>query len=78
MSNGTASGAFLLKDIYASCAGDCDSSSTVTVDEVILLVNVALGHSTSDACTPGDVNADGEITVDEIVAATNRALDGCD
>jgi hypothetical protein len=59
------------------CVGDCDSGGIVTVDEVLTLVNIALGNAQVTACTAGDGNHDDEITVDEILAAVNKALNGC-
>ncbi len=59
------------------CAGDCDSSGTVTVDEVVNLVRLALGLASVDSCPAGDRNGDGIVTVDEIVAAVNALLNGC-
>ncbi|MCX8073231.1 MAG: hypothetical protein N3C12_12390 [Candidatus Binatia bacterium] len=60
-----------------SCAGDCGGDGEVTVDEIVRLVNIALGAAAVDQCTAGDTNGDGEITIDEIVAAVNKALGGC-
>jgi hypothetical protein len=48
----------------------------VTVDELVQLVNQALGLAPV-TCHSGDGNGDGEVTVDEIVAAVNNALSGC-
>jgi hypothetical protein len=59
-----------------ACVGDCSGDGEVTVDELITMVNIALGGAVTN-CPPGDANADGEITVDEIVAAVNKALNGC-
>lgn len=59
------------------CAGDCDGDGSVTVDEIVILVNIALGSLSPTSCTAGDVNHDGTITIEEIVAAVNRALLGC-
>lgn len=59
------------------CAGDCGGDGEVTVDEIVRLVNIALGAAPVDECTAGDGNGDGEITIDEIVAAVNKALAGC-
>jgi hypothetical protein len=59
------------------CAGDCGRNNEVTVDEILALVNIALGSGDVATCTAGDRNTDGEITVDEIVAALQNALDGC-
>jgi len=60
-----------------TCVGDCDGGGAVTVDEIITMVNIALGQSQVDDCRRGDANNDGQITVDEIVSATNNALNGC-
>lgn len=59
------------------CAGDCGADGAVTVDELVLIVNIALGSASVSQCSAGDVNRDGAITVDEIVSAVNRALGGC-
>jgi D-alanyl-D-alanine carboxypeptidase len=50
---------------------------TVTVDEILTMVNIALGNSPISDCLPGDANHDGQITVDEILTAVNNALNGC-
>lgn len=60
-----------------ACTGDCDSSFEVTVDELIAMVNIALGNTSLATCPAGDVTGDGEITVDEIIAGANAALAGC-
>jgi len=59
------------------CAGDCDGSGEVTINELITLVNIALGNSPVSACPAGDVNGDGMIAINEIVAAVGNALNGC-
>jgi len=59
------------------CTGDCDRQGTVTVDEIVTMVNSALGNADLSVCMPGDANRDGEITVDEILTAVNNALNGC-
>jgi hypothetical protein len=56
------------------CVGDCNYDTRVTVDEVIALVNIALGSATISTCTPGNTNHDDTITIDEILAAVNVAL----
>jgi hypothetical protein len=61
----------------AGCAGDCNGDAEVTVNEVLLLVNVALGNTSVADCEVGDLNGDGTITVNEILAAVNNALNGC-
>jgi hypothetical protein len=49
----------------------------VSVDELVKLVNIALGRQPLSNCSAGDTNGDGEITIDEIVRAVNRLLAGC-
>ena len=61
----------------AACTGDCSGDGEVTVNELITMVNIALGTAQVSACMAGDVNGDGEITVNEIVAGVNNALNGC-
>ncbi len=61
----------------SGCAGDCNGDGQVTVDEILTMVNIALGTSMVTDCLAGDTNGDGEITVDEIVAAVGNALNGC-
>jgi hypothetical protein len=65
------------RPLAAACVGDCDGSSTVTVDEVVRGVGIALGSSTIDDCPAFDSDGDDEVTVPEIVTATNSALNGC-
>jgi len=60
-----------------SCVGDCNGDGQVTVNELIQMVNIALGNAAVSTCTAGDANGDGEITVNEIVAGVNNALNGC-
>ncbi|MFI5395271.1 MAG: hypothetical protein ACHQ9S_07025 [Candidatus Binatia bacterium] len=59
------------------CVGDCGGDGHVTVDELLLMVNIALGTADLSACKAGDANGDGHITVDEILTAVNNALNGC-
>jgi endonuclease/exonuclease/phosphatase family metal-dependent hydrolase len=49
----------------------------VTIDELLTLVNVALGNPPGSTCEAGDRNQDGEITIDELVSAVSAALYGC-
>jgi len=59
------------------CVGDCGGDGAVTVNELLVMVNVALGNAEATACAPGDANGDGAITIDEILRAVNDALNGC-
>jgi hypothetical protein len=63
----------------STCAGDCNGDSAVTVDEITLMVNIALenpGFSTGD-CAAGNPNSDEAITIDEITLAVNNLLGEC-
>lgn len=70
----SASGAEL---ILTRCTGDCDGDNSTTVDEIVRMVNIALGTQSLILCRPGDTVVDGQVTVDEIVTAVNNALGGC-
>ena len=59
------------------CEGDCGDDDQVTVDEILTMVNIALGNLNVSACEAGDANNDNRITVDEILTAVNNALNGC-
>ena len=59
------------------CVGDCDNSGQVTIDEILTVVNMALGNADVSTCLRGDANHDNQITVDEILTAVNNALNGC-
>jgi hypothetical protein len=58
----------------APLVGDCDGSGAVTVDELIVMVNIALGTAAVATCSAGDADHSGDITVDEIVVAVNNVL----
>lgn len=61
----------------ATCGGDCSMDGEVTVDELVRMVNIALGAAPVSGCSAGDTNLDGEITIDEIIAGVSHALNGC-
>ncbi len=59
------------------CVGDCDWNTQVTVDEVVLGINIALGTTPLAACEMFDDTGDGTVTVDTLVRGVNNALNGC-
>jgi hypothetical protein len=61
----------------ATCAGDCNDDTVVTVEELLTLVNIALGDAGVGTCLAGDTNHDNRITIDEILTAVNKTLNGC-
>jgi hypothetical protein len=60
-----------------SCPGDCEATGTVTVDEIVIAVNIALGSAAAEQCPPADLDSGGTVTVDELLSAINSALSGC-
>ena len=73
---GTDDGVFSIQQVSV-CVGDCNDDGTVTVDEILTMVNIALGNAPVTTCEAGDANHDGQITVDEILTAVNDTLNGC-
>jgi YVTN family beta-propeller protein len=59
------------------CAGDCDGSGTVTVDELMTGVRIALGEQSYVNCLALDADHSGQVTVDELTRAVDTALNGC-
>ena len=66
-----------LRRLQLECAGDCDGSGDITVDEIVTLVSIALGSNPLSACLIADADHNAQITIDEIVRAVNKALNGC-
>ena len=59
------------------CVGDCNGDGVVTVNEIILMVNISLGLLPVSLCPAGDANQDGSVTINEIITAVNTSLTGC-
>ena len=59
------------------CAGDCDAGGSVSIEELMVAVRIALGDSGGALCAAVDTNSDGIVSIDELVASVGRALDGC-
>ena len=59
------------------CGGDCDLNGVITVDEVLVLVNIGLGGAPVDLCAGGDLDGNRQVTVEEILRAVDNALHGC-
>jgi hypothetical protein len=60
-----------------ACLGDCDGSGTVTVNELVIGVDIALGNLSINACPVLDANGDLTVEINELVAAVDNALNGC-
>jgi hypothetical protein len=61
----------------SSCAGDCDDSGIVTINELIVGVNIALGNVPASECSAFDVDGSDTVTINELVAAVRNAATGC-
>ncbi len=72
--NGACAAAKSYLSQMALCAGDCDASGSVTIDELITLANIALGNPGS--CSRG-VTAGAMVDISLIVQAVHHALTGC-
>jgi hypothetical protein len=60
------------------CLGDCDNSGDVTVNELIIMVNIALGNTPCCAsCAAADPSNTGTVIVTQIITAVNNALGSC-
>jgi len=58
----------------AAAVGDCDGDGTVTVDELVRAVGIALDAQPLSSCASADRDSDGTVRIDELIAATNAAL----
>lgn len=58
------------------CVGDCNDDRQVTVDDLLTLVNIALGSAPPSAC-PNGVPSDAEVDIALILQAVSNALNGC-
>ena len=59
-----------------TCAGDCDGGGSVTVNEIIILVNIALGDAGPSAC-PSGIPSGTDVTITLIIEAIDHALTDC-
>jgi hypothetical protein len=61
----------------APCAGDCNRSGEVGIDELVRAVGIALGNAPLDTCAGLDADASGAVEIGELIRAVRSALDGC-
>jgi len=59
------------------CTGDCNGEGAVTINEIIICVNIALDADSPDACAACDPSGNGSVEINELIAAVNNALSGC-
>jgi DNA-binding beta-propeller fold protein YncE len=56
--------------------GDCNGDGRMTIDELIIGINIALDNLPLSACAQFDGNGDARVTIDELIEAVNAALSG--
>ncbi len=59
-----------------ACIGDCNGDHDITVDQLLTLVNIALGDATPSTCAQG-VPSGASVDVALIIQAVTNALRGC-
>lgn len=59
------------------CTGDCNDDLTISVDELVRGINIALGHSSLASCRGFDRDEDGSVDIEELVRAVTGAIAGC-
>jgi hypothetical protein len=60
-----------------ACVGDCDGDGAVSVAELIIGVNMALGNAPVDDCPAFDALADLRVTISEVIQGVANASRGC-
>jgi CSLREA domain-containing protein len=58
------------------CTGDCDGSGMVSINELIIGVNIALGTQPPSACPAFD-NAGGTVDIAQLIKGVNNSLTDC-
>jgi hypothetical protein len=74
---GTSGGGVFTIEQISACVGDCSGTDTVAVNDLITLVNIALGTALPSACPNGGLPLGGEVDVAVILQAVNNLLNGC-
>jgi YVTN family beta-propeller protein len=60
-----------------SCIGDCDGSDSLSIGELIIGVNIALGNQPLSACPAFDGDGNGQVGIGELISAVSNSLNGC-
>ncbi len=60
-----------------TCPADCNGDRRVSIDELLLSVNIALAYQPPARCPVSDSNGDGRVSVDELVRAVEISASGC-
>ena len=68
---------FFVGDATQSCLGDCDGDGAVRINELLMMVNIALGDADVTACPAALVVGDETVEITALVGAVHAALNGC-
>jgi hypothetical protein len=63
--------------IRFECVGDCGTDGSVSVDELVMGIGIALDQIAPSQCPLADRDQNGAVTIDELLGAVNAALLGC-
>ncbi len=74
--NDVSDAAIVVSGRLNACLGDCNGDGAVTVNELILGVNIALGSQPLTAC-PAFANAQNTVAIAQLVTGVANALNGC-
>jgi len=69
--SGTLNGS--VRIVPCPCIGDCNGDGQVTINELLTMVNIALGLAPCSDC----IGVHCPVTIDQILAAVSNALNGC-
>src|SRR5262245_28746128 len=61
----------------AQCVGDCNDSGNVSIDELVLGVNISLGLQPLSRCTAFDCEDNQMVPVNCLIQGVNNSLNGC-
>jgi hypothetical protein len=61
----------------SACVGDCNGNNMVTINELILGVNIALGNQPITACEAFDCQGTGMVPINCLIQGVNNASNGC-
>lgn len=59
------------------CTGDCDASDTVSINELVIGVRIALGQLPLDVCPQFDADFDNRVSINELQVAINNYFSYC-
>ena len=72
-----ASASFRVTGPAEPCVGDANGDGTVSINELVLGVTIALGTHGIDAAPIFDTNGSETVEINELVIAARNALQGC-